>query len=61
MPADTGKSWIEPDMICTQYQNILWGIENYGTVFRNPGGPYEGKDEHVGCWDTGIIPFLLAR
>jgi hypothetical protein len=61
IPSDTGKSRIEGDMICNQFQKRLWGIENCGTVFRNPGGSYEGKDEYVICWDTGFSPLSVVR
>jgi hypothetical protein len=59
--SDTGKSRIEGDMICNQYQKRLWGIEICGTVFRNPGGTYEGKDEYINCWDTGLSRLSIAR
>jgi hypothetical protein len=48
-------------MICNQYQKRLWGIEICGTVFRNPGGTYEGKDEYIICWDTGLSRLSVAR
>ena len=61
IPSDTGKSWIDGDLICDQYQNRCWGLENCGTVFRNPGGTYEGKDEYFICWDTGFSPLSVER
>jgi TolB-like protein/Tfp pilus assembly protein PilF len=61
IPFDTGKSWIERDLICNQYQKRFWGIESCGTVFRNPKGTHEGKDEYVICWDYGFRPFSLVR
>jgi TolB-like protein len=59
--SDTGRSRIEGDLICNQYQKRLWGIENCGTVFRNPGGTYEGKDEYIICWDTGFSRLSVTR
>jgi adenylate cyclase len=44
--SDIGKSGIEGDMICNQYQERWWGLEHCGTVFRNPSGTPERKNEY---------------
>jgi adenylate cyclase len=44
--SDIGKSRIEGDMICIQYQERWWGLEQCGTVFRNPSGTPERKNEY---------------
>jgi tetratricopeptide (TPR) repeat protein len=59
--SDRGKSRIEGDMICHQFQKSFWGLENCATVFRNPGGTYERKDEYSFCQDSGLITLSLAR
>jgi TolB-like protein len=59
--SDTGKSWIEGDLLCTQFQKSFWGIEYCLTVFRNPKGTYEGKDEYINCTDFGFSPWSIAR
>ncbi len=59
--SDTGKSWIEGDLLCTQFQKSLWGLEYCLTVFRNPKGTYEGKDEYLNCTDFGFSPWSIAR
>jgi len=51
--ADRGKSWIEGDTICHQFEKLYWGLEFCGTVFRNPKGTNEGKDEYFFCNDKG--------
>ena len=61
IPSDTGRSWIEGDLICNQFQKIFWGIESCGTVFRNPRGTYEGKDEYFTCMEFGFAPFSLEK
>jgi adenylate cyclase len=58
---DSGKSRIEGDMICWQYQKRFLGVEFCGTVFRYPGGTYEGKDEYFWCTDFGFGTFSLER
>jgi hypothetical protein len=59
--SDRGTSRIEGDMICTQFQKRLWGLEYCGTVFRNPRGTREGKDEYFFCNDIGFEPFTLVK
>jgi tetratricopeptide (TPR) repeat protein len=59
--SDNGKSRIEGDMICHQFQKSYWGLEFCGTVFRNPRGTNEGKDEYFFCNDIGFEPFSLVR
>ena len=59
--SDRGKSRIEGDMICHQFQKSYWGLEFCGTVFRNPKGTNESKDEYFFCNDIGFTSFSLAR
>jgi len=61
IPYDTGKSRIEGDTICWQYQKRFWGVEYCGTVFRYPGGTPEGKDEYFWCTDFGFGTFSLMK
>ena len=61
IPSDTGKCWIEGDLVYNQYKKRLWGIEYCGTVFRNPRGTKEGKDEYFFCTDIGFAPFSLVK
>jgi TolB-like protein/class 3 adenylate cyclase len=55
--SDSGKSRIEGDMICTQYQNNWWGLEDCATVFRNPSGTSESKDQYFFMRDIGFLTF----
>ena len=59
--SDTGMSRIEGDMVYTQYQKRLWGLEYCSTVFRNPRGTYESKDEYFYCRDIGFSAFSLVK
>ena len=61
IPSDTGESQVEGDMICSQFQKRYWGLENCGTVFRNPGGKYESKDEYGICNDTGLATLSVVK
>jgi TolB-like protein/Flp pilus assembly protein TadD len=59
--SDTGKSRIEGDTICWQYEKNFGGVEFCGTVFRYPGGTYERKDEYFWCSDFGFSTFSVVR
>ena len=59
--SDTGKSRIEGDMFCSQYQKSFWGVEFCGTVFRYPGGTPVGKDEYFWCSDFGFQTFSAVK
>jgi tetratricopeptide (TPR) repeat protein len=59
--SDRGNSRIEGDMICTQYQKNWWGLENCATVFRNPSGTAETKDEYFFVHDIGFRTFSPVR
>ena len=59
--SDIGKSRIETDIFCSQYQKSFGGVEFCGTVFRYPGGSYESKDEYFLCSDFGFSTFSLVK
>ena len=58
---DNGRSWIEGDVLFTQFQKRLWGVEYCSTVFRNPSGTHQNRDEYFFFSDTGVIPFSLVQ
>jgi adenylate cyclase len=58
--SDRGKSRIEGDTICHHFEKLYWGLEFCGTVFRNPRGTNESKDEYFFCNDIGFTPFSLV-
>jgi adenylate cyclase len=59
--SDTGKSRIEGDLLYTQFQKRMWGVEYCATVFRNPNGSRERRDEYFFITDFGFAPFSLLR
>jgi len=59
--SDRGNSRIEGDMICTKYQKNWWGLEDCATVFRNPSGTPEIKDEYFFVHDIGFRTFSPVR
>ena len=59
--SDRGKSRIEGDMICTKYEKNWWGLENCATVFRNPSGTFETKDEYIFAGENNLRTFSSVR
>ena len=55
--SDTGKSWIEEDMVCDQWDNLLESLRDCWVVYRNPEGTPEKNDEYLGAPGYGIYPF----
>jgi len=55
--SNTGRTWIEGDMSCTQ----MGGMEYCMTTFRNPNGTREGMDEYINFSDNGIARFSVMR
>jgi hypothetical protein len=58
---DTGLSRIEGDAIRQQFQKTRGGVEYASTVFRYPGGTFEGKNEYFFCSDFGFATFSVDR
>ena len=56
---DSGVSWIEDDLLCDQWQ-IRWSGQKFCmTVFRNPEGTHETKNEYLALQIHMIYPFSL--
>ena len=52
---DSGKSWIDSDLLCDQWQERYRGLKNCYPVFRNPDGSRKKLDEYLSATDFGII------
>ena len=55
--SDSGKSWIEDDMLCDQWENLYGGLKDCWPVYRNPEGTAEKNDEYLGAPGYGVYPF----
>lgn len=55
--SDIGKSWVEEDMLCDQWDNLYEGLKDCWVVYRNPEGTREKNDEYLGAPGYGIYPF----
>jgi TolB-like protein/class 3 adenylate cyclase len=50
----SGKSWIEGDILCHQWKKGWEGLKYYMTVFRNPEGTSQKKDEYIVITDWNM-------
>lgn len=58
--SDTGKSWIEGDRLCSQWDNLYGGFEDCLTIYVNPEGTSEKKDDYIGASVYGFVPFSVV-
>jgi hypothetical protein len=53
---DTGRSWIEDDMLCNQWQIHFYGLKLCMSIFRNPEGTPEMKNQYIMVSDFNFLP-----
>ncbi len=56
-PSDSGTTWIEGDMVWRQLQKGLFGRKTCYTLFRNPEGTPEMKNEYLWFGDLNAGGF----
>jgi hypothetical protein len=59
--SDSGKSWIEEDMLCDQWDHLYENLRDCWVIYRNPEVTPENNDEYLGAPGYGIYPFSLAE
>ena len=57
--SDTGKSWIENELLCEQWKQRYGGHKFCYPIFRNPAGKPENQDEYLGIINWGIFTFSV--
>ena len=55
--ADNGKSWIQDDMLCYEWNHLYEGLIDCWVVYRNPDGAPEKYNTYLGAPGYGIYPF----
>ena len=55
--SDTGRSWIEGDVLSERWNFFMEGVELSGNVYRNPDGKPEKKNEYLRLNDFGFVTF----
>ena len=55
---DMGKSWVEGDVLYIQFKKMFGGLPFGTTIYRNPEGSRESKNQYFMVSDIGsITPF----
>ena len=54
---EKGRSWIEDDMLCDQWQIRVNGLKHCMSIFRNPEGTPEKKNEYIAVSDFDFMLF----
>ena len=55
--SDSGKCWLEGDLICRQMKIMLEGAKSCSHIYRNPDGTPEKKNEYLSVGRGTIITF----
>jgi len=58
---DTGRSWLEGDKLWLQFQKYYFGTAYCSTIFRNPRGTPEGKNQYISFDDVWMTKFSRVR
>ena len=59
--SDTGKSWIEDDMLCDQWDNLYENLKDCWVIYRNTEGTRNNSDEFLGAPGYGLYPFSVVE
>ena len=59
--ADSGKSWIEEDVLCDQWDHLYESLRDCWDIYRNPEGTPENNDEYLGSPGYGIYLFSQVK
>ena len=59
--SDSGKSWVEEDMLCDQWDHLYESLKDCWVIYRNPEGTPENNDEYLGVPGYGVYPFSPAE
>ena len=56
---DKGKSWIEGDEICNQFENLYEGVKYCNDIYYNPKGNAIDKSQYLSFSDALLLPFSI--
>jgi adenylate cyclase len=58
---DSGRAWLEGDKLWCQYQKFWYGMPYCNTIFKNPKGTPDTKDEYIRFNDLYYTKFSPVR
>lgn len=59
--AHKGKTWIEGDAVCRQYERLYDGLKDCADIYKNPEGDKKTLSEYLSLTDYGLFPFSIKE
>jgi hypothetical protein len=56
-----GKSWVDGDTLCYQFESLYDGIEYCAEIYNNPAGNKKELSEYLSLTDFWIYPFSIME
>lgn len=56
-----GKSWVDGDTICYQFESLYEGIKYCAEIYKNPEGNKKELSEYLSLTDFWIYPFSIIE
>ena len=56
-----GKSWVDGDTLCYQFESIYDGIKYCAEIYKNPEGNKNELSEYLSLTDFWIFPFAIIE
>ena len=56
-----GKTWIEGDVLCGQYETLYDGFKGCSDIYKNPEGDKKTLSEYLLLSDYGLFQFSIEK
>ena len=56
-----GKSWVDGDTLCYQFESLVDGIKYCAEIYKNPKGNKDELSEYLSLTDFWIFPFSISE
>ena len=56
-----GKSWVDGDKLCYQFESLYDGIKYCAEIYKNPEGNKDELSEYLSLTDFWIYPFSIIE
>ena len=56
-----GKSWVDGDTLCYQFESLYEGIKYCAEIYKNPEGNKDALNEYLSLTDFWLYPFSIIE
>lgn len=56
-----GKSWVDGDALCYQFESLYDGIKYCAAIYKNPAGNKNELSEYLSLTDFGLFQFSIIE